>query len=91
MDKSILIVIAVFSFLIYNSSKSSFNNDIAQQVYSNESTPKSCDFTDEFRPYPSGHVPGSYLGLSPQEKETLLIRFVDYKEPNGEYTTFQES
>ena len=87
MDKSILIIIAVFSFLIYNSSKSSFN----ETVYSNESTPKSCDFTNESRPYPSGNVPGSYLGLSPQEKEMLLIRFVDYKEPNSEYTTFQES
>ena len=85
MDKSILIVIAVFSFLIYNSSKSNFN----EQVYSNESTPKSCDFTDQTRPYPSGNVPGSYLGLSPQEKQTLLIRFVDYKQPNGD--SFQEN
>jgi len=90
MDKSILIVIAVFSFLIYNSSKSSFKKDF-QQVYSNESKPKSCDFTDEYRAYPTGKVPGSYLGLSPQEKEMLLIRFVDYKEPNSEYTTFQEN
>ena len=87
-----VIIIALFSFIIYNYSKSSFKfTQIDKQVYSNESIPKSCDFTDESRPYPSGNVPGSYLGLSPQEKETLLIRFVDYKEPNSKYTTFQEN
>jgi len=85
----IVILIVVLLFLIYNNSKSSFIKDIVEPSYS---TPKSCDFTDEFRPYPSGAVPGSYLGLSEQEKQTALKRFVEYKQPSSdEYSSFQES
>jgi len=91
MDKSILFLsfVALASFLIYNS-KDGFEATNLMKVYSNESIPRSCDFTNENRPYPSGKVPGSYLGLSPQERETLLKRFVDYKKPSDdEFAPFE--
>ena len=53
--------------------KSNFVNT----VYNNVSEPKSCDFEKETRPYPSGKVPGSYLGLTKEEQEMLLIKFVN--------------
>lgn len=36
-----------------------------------------CSDTSENRRFPSGHVPGSYLGLSKEESDELLRKFVD--------------
>ena len=48
---------------------------IVKDVYK----PEDCSYVENNRVYPSGHVPGSYLGLSEQEKETLLKRFIEEK------------
>ena len=36
-----------------------------------------CPDKSENRRFPSGHVPGSYLGLSKEENDELLRKFVD--------------
>jgi len=41
--------------------------------------PDGCNYNKENRVYPSGNVPGSYLGLSRQEKEMLLPDFIKEK------------
>ena len=89
MDKLIILSICIIIFLIYNHSKSNFINQIAEENYNNQIDPPSCNFEIENRPYPSGKIPGSYLGLSKQEQETLLKRFVEYKVPSDEYQEFQ--
>ena len=72
MNKILIILVGLIVF--YLATKSKFVNT----VYNNQSIPKGCDFEKEPRPYPSGHVPGSYLGLSRQEQESLLIKFLNY-------------
>jgi hypothetical protein len=63
------------------------NQQIGNQqigIYTNEpiiNSPKSCDFKNEYRVYPSGKVPGIYLGLSQREKDTLFKKFVEYQQP----------
>ena len=90
MDKLIILSICIIIFLFYKHSKSNFINQIAEQNYNNASVPTSCNFETENRPYPSGKIPGSYLGLSKQEQETLLKRFVDYKKPSDdEFAPFE--
>lgn len=74
MNKIIIILIILAIYYIF-SSKSSFVNQL-NYTYS----PESCDLEDSTRIYPSGHVPGSYLGLTPQENETILLKFIDYAE-----------
>jgi hypothetical protein len=68
----ILVIYLLYLYFRFNK-KSSFNFE----VYSNQN--QSCDLDISTRIYPSGNVPGSYLGLTPQERETLLIKFIDYK------------
>jgi hypothetical protein len=50
-------------------------DQILKDTYKQEN----CNFSKEDRVYPSGHVPGSYLGLSRQEKEMLLPDFIKEK------------
>ena len=47
----------------------------------------SCNFNYENRVYPSGNIPGSYLGLNSSEKEMLLKKFIEYKGELPEYKT----
>jgi hypothetical protein len=85
----VIIIASVILFLCFNNS-SGFRSEIGYdppkefyKVYNNEDEPKSCDFKTETRPYPSGNLPGSYLGLSPAETNTLLMKFIDYKNGDG--------
>jgi hypothetical protein len=50
-------------------------DEIVKDVYK----PNNCSYVEDNRVYPSGNVPGSYLGLSEQEKETILKRFIEEK------------
>jgi hypothetical protein len=51
-------------------------NQLLKDVYKQND----CSFTKENRIYPSGNIPGSYLGLSPQEQEMLLPEFIKAKD-----------
>jgi len=82
MDIKFFILLAVVAYFILRSNTSSrFTNtgiyDISNQNYN---TPNSCNFNVEYRTNPSGHLPASYLGLSQQEKDTLLLSFVNNKD-----------
>ena len=69
-------LIALLSFaaflilLFFISQKSGFTNFILNDNYTN----KGC--SSENRVYPSGNVPGSYLGLTEAEKNGLLKDFI---------------
>jgi hypothetical protein len=79
MDNKIILLLVVLAFIIYNSR----SNFAPVSTYTNEPSenqPPSCDFKKEYRIYPSGRVPGSYLGLSERERATLFKRFVEYPE-----------
>ena len=78
---NLLLIIAALSLIILCFNNKSNFNEVLLNVYNNTNDPKSCDFEKEYRPYPSGHVTGSYLGLSRQEQHTLLINFV-YDHPD---------
>ena len=88
MKTIIIVIIAVIGFFLL--SKSKFTDDILNTNYTNNgtSTP-SCDFSIEERIYPSGNIPGSYLGLNESEKITLLKKFIDYKGELPEYASFK--
>ena len=76
-----LILIAIIIVGVYLLSKpSKFGNieQINNENYNSQTSPKSCDYQENYRPYPSGKVPGSYLGLSEQEKDMLLMKFLNY-------------
>jgi len=80
MDKIILIsILAVLFYFFISRPASRFTAGITSQNYN---TPSSCNFEKETRVFPSGKIPGSYLGLSSQELDTLLKRFVDDKVDN---------
>jgi len=87
MDKTIIIILAVFIGL-YLLSKSKFERieTVYNKNYNNQVDPPSCDYNTDRRAYPSGKVPGSYLGLSNQEQKNLLVRFLEY---NGSIPEFQ--
>jgi len=72
---NLVILLVVLIILYAYLKKSTFINQIVKDVYK----PEDCSYVENNRVYPSGHVPGSYLGLSEQEKETLLKRFIDEK------------
>lgn len=53
-------------------------------VFTNKSTFMEMNYgscTRDNRNYPQGKVPGSYLGLTPAEKEGLLVNFI-LNDPN---------
>jgi hypothetical protein len=78
----IIIIVVVGFFLI---SKNKFTE---LKSYSNNGTNiPSCNFNYENRVYPSGNIPGSYLGLNSSEKEMLLKKFIEYKGELPEYKT----
>jgi hypothetical protein len=72
---NLVILLVVLIILYAYLKKSTFINQIVKDVYK----PEDCSYVENNRVYPSGHVPGSYLGLSEQEKEYLLKRFIDEK------------
>ena len=76
-----LLLIAIILIALYMFNKSNFQDTslILNTQYSNEREPQSCNYSEgEDRPYPSGNVPGSYLGLTSSERKMLLMRFLDY-------------
>jgi hypothetical protein len=60
----LLIVAVVLIHLI--SQKSTFIN----QMY-----PSGC-LNGNVKPFPSGNIPGSYLGITPAERHNLLVDFI---------------
>jgi hypothetical protein len=91
----VIIAITIAGFFLL-SKKSKFTGDILNTNYSNNGTNysnngsiPSCDFNYENRVYPSGNIPGSYLGLNPSEKEMLLKKFIEYKGELPEYASFK--
>ena len=91
MDKTILIPILAILFYFYISRPASyFTGDIKSQneilksgiLNKNYGTNGSCNYQEQTRVYPSGKIPASYLSLSPQERDTLLKRFVEDKLDN---------
>lgn len=88
MDNNTLIILIAIAVGYCLLSKSRFQETNYKQNYDNQVDPPACNYTLESRPYPSGKVPGSYLGLSPQEKKMLLIKFLEY---NGSLPTYYET
>jgi len=78
MNVYIILFIAILLYVLV--SRSNFNRDIKMNVYSNEKEPQSCNYSQEDRIYPSGNIPGSYLGLSPSEDKMLLERYVLFQQ-----------
>ncbi len=74
---------------IYLLAKSRFTNILDTNYNNNGTDIPSCDYKQENRPYPSGKVPGSYLGLSQGEKDNLLIKFMEYNGSLSEFQAFQ--
>jgi hypothetical protein len=62
----ILILIVVIFF-----NKSTFIDQIVNQNYN------STGCTRENRSFPSGHLPGSYLGLTKAEQANILKKFIE--------------
>ena len=65
----VFLVIIIIAILMY--SKSTFVGEILNQNYN------STGCTRENRSFPSGHIPGSYFGLTNAERENLLKRFIE--------------
>jgi hypothetical protein len=68
----VLIAVVIICVL---STKSTFIDDIMATNYN------SVGCTSENRSFPSGHIPGSYFGLTKSEKQDLLKNFINYN-PN---------
>jgi len=101
MDNQLLIIGAVLVGLYVLTKNSKFGTmktskfgtiqQIKDSNYTNQTEPTSCDFATEERVFPSGRIPGSYLGLTEQEKQTLLIKFLEYNgsiDLNTDYQPF---
>jgi hypothetical protein len=67
----ILIVLTVLVAVCLINNKSTFIDQIVNDNY----TSTGC--TREDRSFPSGHIPGSYLGLTKAERENLLKKFIE--------------
>ena len=63
------LIIVLLALMITN--KSSFIGDILKTNYGN------IGCTKEDRVYPSGKIPGSYLGLTQAERDNLLKGFIN--------------
>ena len=66
-------VVLVIVIIVLTYTKSTFIDDILTNNYGN------C--TRDNRSYPQGKVPGSYMGLTPAEREGLFVNFV-LNDPN---------
>lgn len=77
METTFVIIILVVIIALFIFSKSKFEKTY-EKTYDNQTNPPGCNFKYEDRPFPSGRVPGSYLGLSKQEQQNLLIQFLEY-------------
>jgi len=91
--KTIIIVVIITIIAIVGiyllTKKSKLTETILNTNYTNNGTNiTSCDFNNEERVYPSGNIPGSYLGLNPSEKEMLLKKFIEY---NGELPEYAKA
>jgi hypothetical protein len=67
----IAIVIMILTLVLLSSTKSQFIGDILNQNY------KNCNNENIGERLPQGKIPGSYLGLTPSEKEGLLKKFIE--------------
>ena len=66
----LIVLILVVAFCLMNN-KSTFIDQIVNQNYN------STGCTREDRSFPSGHIPGSYFGLTKAERENLLKLFIE--------------
>jgi hypothetical protein len=82
-----ILIVCLVVLCIYLLSKSKFEKVTYDQNYSNQTQPPACNYAENSRVYPSGNIPASYLGLSKQEKENLLIKFMEYNGTVPEYQT----
>ena len=73
MENILIIALLVLTYLLFSKNKEPMTNLVTYET----NLPSNCN-TSEERPYPSGKVPGSYLGLSQAEHDMLLIKFMDY-------------
>ena len=74
MDKNILIgltVLSLVSLLLVSLTKDTFIDSLLNDNYSK----RGC--TRENRYYPTGKIPGSYLGLTEAERQGLLKDFIN--------------
>ena len=70
MWKLVLAAVVILLGFVFFVQKSGFVADIANLNYNNEGCSR------ENRVYPSGNVPGSYLGLTEAERNGLLKDFI---------------
>ena len=70
MLKLVLAAVAILLVIVFFVQKSGFIADIANINYNNQGCSR------ENRVYPSGNIPGSYLGLTQAEKNGLLKEFI---------------
>ena len=80
-----ILIVSLVLLGVYLLSKSKFEKVTYDQNYSNQIQPPGCDYATNSRVYPSGNIPASYLGLSNQEKQMLLIKFMEYNGTVPEY------
>ena len=76
MDKLYLIAIGIIIILLFflPSTKSQFIDDILNQNYTKCNNENNNFNGDRIA---QGKIPGSYLGLTPSEKEGLLKKFIE--------------
>ena len=78
MKVLVILFIAFIAYVALYQSKflnlKQYTNDV------NPPTPQSCNYTQENRVYPSGHIPGSFLTLSPSEKMTQLQKYILFQQ-----------
>ena len=72
-----LVLLLIVLIILYIHLKKSMFNRTNQLLKNYE--PDDCNYGVKEIVYPSGNVPGSYLGLSRQEKEMLLPDFIKEK------------
>ena len=71
LKENILVIIAFLMIIIvFFNVKSNFTSNISNVTYAEDNCYK------DLRVYPSGKIPGSYLGLSRQEIDNLLPKFI---------------
>ena len=67
-----VLILVLFLLIIFINMKSTFTGleRLLTDCYS-------CNQQSD-RQYPSGNIPGSYLGLNQPEKDELLLKFIEY-------------
>lgn len=79
MDKIFLIVLFGLIVFLISRSQSSFSGtqDILSDHYNSSTAQQWSCHNQENRLIPSGHLPGSSILLTDNERKELLVRFID--------------